>query len=182
MAPHGELMAKLRDHKPRGLEGWEYRNDNALYGSPISLVEDTWTKVTCNGGSSSSKTTFCPAGVTRMWDTGASRLKLDQLPFSCNITMRVKIKATPVANNAVLGLRLYYTALEADNTTTDYVFSQEAPNHILHDGAGILYNKTFTFPLYVGDASTQRGYGEIQVNCTNAASVTDCSVLIIVAG
>ena len=119
-------MAKLRDHKPRGLEGWEYRNDNALYGSPITIVEDTWTKVTCNGGSSSSKTAFNPAGVTRLWDTGASRLKLDQLPLSCNISMRVKIKATPVANNAVLGLRLYYTALEADNTTTDYVFSQEA--------------------------------------------------------
>lgn len=182
MAPHGELMAKLRDHKPRGLEGWEYRNDNALVSSPITLVEDTWTKITCNGGSSSSKTSFNPAGVTRLWDTSTSRLRLDQLPTSCNIMLRVKIKATPVANNAVLGLRLNYTALESDESTVDYTFQQEAPNHILHDGAGILYNKTFAFPLYVGDASSQRGYGEIEVNCTNAASITDSSILIIVAG
>tara|TARA_B100000809_G_scaffold147888_1_gene145375 strand:- start:2444 stop:2971 length:528 start_codon:yes stop_codon:yes gene_type:complete len=175
-------MAKLRDFKPKGLEGWEYRNDNALVGSPITVVADTWTKVTCNGGSSSSKTAFNPAGVTRVWDTGASRLRLDQIPTSCNINMRIKIKATPVSNNAVLGVRLYYTALEVDNSTIDYAFSQEAANHILHDGAGVLYNKTFAFPLYVGDASTQRGYGEIQVNCSSAASITDCSVLIIIAG
>lgn len=175
-------MAKLRDHKPRGLDGWEYRNDNALYSAPIAIVADTWTKVTCNGGSSSSKTAFNPAGVTRVWDTGTGRLRLDQLPLSCNINMRIKIKATPVSNNSVIGIRLQYTALEADLSTVDYTFTQEAANHILHDGAGVLYNKTFSFPLYVGDISTQRGYGEIEVNCSSAASITDCSVLVIIAG
>ena len=178
----GELMAKLRDYKPKGLEGWEYRNDSGLYSSPITIVENTWTKVTCDGASSSSKTQFNPAGVTRVWDTGASRLKFDQVPIQCNIALRVKVKVTPVANNAVLGVRVNFTALLADLSTIDYTFQQEAQDHILHDGAGILYNKTFVFPLYVGDASAQRGYGELEVKCTNAASITDCSILIVMAG
>ena len=58
-----------------------------------------------------------------------------------------------------------------------YNFQQTVAAQELADGAGVEQERTFNFPVYVGDSSSQRGYGHFEVFSTADLVVNDSSVL-----
>jgi hypothetical protein len=58
-----------------------------------------------------------------------------------------------------------------------YNFQQTVAAQELVDGGGVEQERTFIFPLYVGDASSQRGWGCFEINPTGDMVVTDASIL-----
>jgi len=58
-----------------------------------------------------------------------------------------------------------------------YNFQQTVAAQELGDGAGVEQERTFVFPVYVGDAHSQRGWGHFEVNSTADMIVNDSSVL-----
>ena len=58
-----------------------------------------------------------------------------------------------------------------------YNFKQIVAAQELADGAGEEQERTFVFPIYVGDASSQRGFGEFEILGTADMVVNDTSIL-----
>ena len=58
-----------------------------------------------------------------------------------------------------------------------YNFQQTVAAQELADGAGVEQERTFVFPVYVGDSSSQRGFGHFEVHTTSDMIVNDSSVL-----
>ena len=58
-----------------------------------------------------------------------------------------------------------------------YNFQQTVAAQELGDGAGVEQERTFVFPVYVGDAHSQRGWGCFEVNSTADMIVNDSSIL-----
>ena len=58
-----------------------------------------------------------------------------------------------------------------------YNFQQTVAAQELGDGAGVETERTFVFPVYVGDAHSQRGWGHFEVTATADMIVNDSSVL-----
>jgi len=56
-------------------------------------------------------------------------------------------------------------------------FQQTVAAQELGDGAGVEQERTFVFPVYVGDASSQRGFGYFEINSTSDLVVNDSSIL-----
>ena len=58
-----------------------------------------------------------------------------------------------------------------------YNFQQTVSAQELSDGAGEEQERTFVFPIYVGDSNSQRGYGEFEIFVSSEVVVNDTSVL-----
>ena len=58
-----------------------------------------------------------------------------------------------------------------------YNFQQTVAAQELADGGGVEQERTFIFPVYVGDSSSQRGYGHFEVFSTADLVINDSSVL-----
>ena len=155
-------------------DGFEYVSDKNLESNPITLVADTWTKVTNDGASSSTKRNSLPEGVTRIYDVDTDRIKLDQLPTTGWLIFRFGVKVNPNVDNVTLKARIAYTLPDG------FKFYLQAPGALLNDGAGIEYEEQFTLTFYVGDQDTKDGYGELEVRADGTGSITDCAFMTIV--
>ena len=156
-------------------DGFEYVSDKNLENNPIALAADTWTKVTNDGTSGSTKRQHLPEGVTRIYDVTTQRIKLDQLPTDGWLIFRFGVKVIPNVDNVTLKARIAYTV---DNG--GYQFYLVAPGALLNDGAGIEYEEQFTLTFYVGDQESKDGYGELEVRADGTCSITDCAFMTIV--
>ena len=47
------------------------------------------------------------------------------------------------------------------------------------DGAGVEHERTFIFPIYVGNSSAQRGWGQFELNCSCDFTLYDTSVVAV---
>ena len=155
-------------------DGFEYVSDKNLENNPIALAADTWTKVTNDGTSGSTKRQHLPPGVTRIYDTATDRIKLDQLPTNGWLIFRFGVKVEPNVDNVTLKARIAYTLPDG------FKFYLVAPGALLNDGAGIEYEEQFTLTFYVGDQDSKDGYGELEVRADGACSITDCAFMTIV--
>ena len=155
-------------------DGFEYVSDKNLESNPIALAADTWTKVTNDGTSGSTKRQHLPPGVTRIYDTATDRIKLDQLPTNGWLIFRFGVKVEPNVDNVTLKARIAYTLPDG------FKFYLQAPGALLNDGAGIEYEEQFTLTFYVGDQDSKDGYGELEVRADGACSITDCAFMTIV--
>ena len=155
-------------------DGFEYVSDKNLENNPISLPADTWTKVTNDGTSGSTKRQHLPEGVERIYDVDTDRIKLDQLPTNGWLIFRFGVKVIPNVDNVTLKARIAYTLPDG------YQFYLVAPGALLNDGAGIEYEEQFTLTFYVGDQDSKDGYGELEVRADGTCSITDCAFMTIV--
>ena len=155
-------------------DGFEYVSDKNLESNPIALAADTWTKVTNDGTSSSTKRNCLPEGVTRIYDVTTDRIKLDQLPTTGWLIFRFGVKVLPNVDNVTLKARIAYTLPDG------FKFYLVAPGALLNDGAGIEYEEQFTLTFYVGDQESKDGYGELEVRADGTCSITDCAFMTIV--
>ena len=155
-------------------DGFEYVSDKNLENNPISLVADTWTKVTNDGTSGSTKRQHLPEGVTCIYDTDLQRIRLKELPLNGWLIFRFGVKVIPNVDNMTLKARIKYTLPDG------FQFYLQAPGALLNDGAGIEYEEQFTLTFYVGDEDSKNGYGELEVRADGTGSITDCAFMTIV--
>lgn len=155
-------------------DGFEYVSDKNLESNPITLVADTWTKVTNDGTSGSTKRQHLPEGVTCIYDTDLQRIRLKELPINGWLIFRFGVKVIPNVDNMTLKARIKYTLPDG------FQFYLQAPGALLNDGAGIEYEEQFTLTFYVGDEDSKNGYGELEVRADGTGSITDCAFMTIV--
>ena len=123
------------------------------------------------------------------------RLKVDMVPDTNNALVQARIKFVAIRDgndNPLLESSLLYPTdpevkdrilLEDDSGYIAgdffqaYNFKQIVAAQELADGAGEEQERTFVFPIYVGDASSQRGFGEFEILGTADMVVNDTSIL-----
>ena len=157
-------------------DGWEYVSDKALEVTPIALVADTWTQITNDGSSSSTKRQWLPkdSGISRIYDISDNKIKLTQVPQDGHVIFRLGVKYIPNVNNTTVKTRIAWT------TKSGFTFYLESADALLNDGAGIEYEKQFVLPFYVGDENSQQGSGIIETRADATASVVDTAFFTIV--
>jgi hypothetical protein len=69
------------------------------------------------------------------------------------------------------------TGYIAGDIFQSYTFQQTVAGQELADGAGTEHERTYVFPIYVGDSAAQRGFGEFEVYTTAEMVVNDTSIL-----
>ena len=170
------------------------------------IEEDTWTKMVCVRGSTVDEK---PSTIfsSRIWNDTTNRFSLAEVPTDGVVSFRVNVKVSPETNNALLQGRINFVAVDVagqilnedgddivlesgtpDTSAGDkiigdffqaYSFYQVVAAQELADGAGEEHARTFIFPVYVGDASAQRGYGEFELNVTCDFTLQDSSILAV---
>jgi len=157
-------------------DGWEYVSDKALETTPINLAADTWTQLTNDGTSGSSKRQWLPrdSGVDCVYDAATNKILLKQLPLDGHLIFRLGVKFIPNVNNTTVKTRIAWTTLSG------FTFYLESADALLNDGAGVEYEKQFVLPFYVGDEDSQKGSGIVQVRADATCSVTDCAFFTII--
>ena len=123
------------------------------------------------------------------------RLKVDMVPDTNNALVQARINFVAIrdgTDNPLLESSLLYptdpevkdrilleddTGYIAGDYFQAYNFKQVVAAQELADGAGVEQERTFVFPIYVGDASSQRGFGEFEILGTADMVVNDTSIL-----
>ena len=152
--------------------------DGAVYG--LEIEENTWTVMPCTGAvgaTPGSEDNNLPSNFeSRIWDRSSNRFSFAELPIDAVILFRVQTWLYPETNNALITGRIRFVAvrdgtdhvlnedgdrivLEDDtgNITGDffqaYSFFQTVSAQEMADGAGVEHERTFIFPIYVGNSS-----------------------------
>ena len=122
------------------------------------------------------------------------RLKVDMVPDTNNALVQARINFVAIrdgTDNPLLETSTAYPDPEVDDRIlleddTGYIagdffqaynFTQVVAAQELADGAGVEQERTFVFPIYVGDANSQRGFGEFEILGTADMVVNDTSIL-----
>lgn len=188
--------------------GYEYTGDKILYlieneaGSVngLEIEENEWTQMPATRGSSDD---FLPSSFSnRIWDDSINKFSFAEVPVDGVILFRIQIWVYPETNNALIKSRIRFVAvgdgtdhilnedgdrivLEDDtgNITGDYIqaytFFQTVAAQEMADGAGVEHERTFIFPIYVGNSSAQRGWGQFELNCSCDFTLYDTSVVAV---
>ena len=188
--------------------GYEYTGDKILYlieneaGSVngLEIEENEWTQMPATRGSSDD---FLPSSFSnRIWDDSINKFSFAEVPVDGVILFRIQIWVYPETNNALIKSRIRFVAvndgtdhilnedgdrivLEDDtgNITGDYIqaytFFQTVAAQEMADGAGVEHERTFIFPIYVGNTSAQRGWGQFELNCSCDFTLYDTSVVAV---
>ena len=172
----------------------------------LEVEENTWTVMPCTGAvgaTPGSEDNYLPSNfVNRIWNRSSNRFSFAELATDAVILFRVQTWLYPETNNALLAARIRFVAvgdgedhvlnedgdrivLEDDtgNITGDffqsYSFFQTVSAQEMADGAGVEHERTFIFPIYVGNAHAQRGYGQFELNCSCDFTLNDSSVVAV---
>ena len=144
---------------------------------------------------------------SRIWNSTVSRFFFDELDQKTVLIFRLKIDMIPETNNTLVSARINFRAMAdgtddplLETSTTEplqvdrivleddtgyiagdifqsYTFQQTVAGQELADGAGTEHERTYVFPIYVGDSAAQRGFGEFEVYTTAEMVVNDTSIL-----
>jgi hypothetical protein len=188
--------------------GYEYTGDSALQliendstlGNGLVIGEAEWTKITCTRGTVNDN---LPTSFTkRIWDDTVNRFQFSELPIDAAVIFRLKIRVYPETNNALVSARINFYGVNdgtenilnedgdrivledgTGNITGDYFilynFQQTVSNQELADGAGTLHERTYLFPIYVGNSPGQRGFGEFELYSSCETVLYDTAILAI---
>jgi hypothetical protein len=144
---------------------------------------------------------------SRIWNKTLARFYFDELDTKTVVIFRLKVDMIPETNNSLVQARINFYAMRSgtdspllETSTTEplqvdkilledssgyitgdffqaYNFQQTVAAQELADGAGVEQERTFVFPIYVGDTSAQRGFGEFEIYTTAEMVVNDTSIL-----
>ena len=144
---------------------------------------------------------------SRIWNSTVARFFFDELDQKTVLIFRLKIDMIPETNNTLVSARINFRAMAdgtddplLETSTTEplqvdrilledssgyiagdvfqsYSFQQTVAGQELADGAGTEHERTYVFPIYVGDSAAQRGFGEFEVYTTAEMVVNDTSIL-----
>ena len=172
----------------------------------LEIEENTWTIMPCTGAvgaTPGSEDNNLPANFSnRIWDRITNRFSFAELPLDAVVLFRVQVWVYPETNNALLKGRINFVAVgdgtdhvlnedgdrivledDSGNITGDFFqsfsFFQTVAAQEMADGAGVEHERTFIFPIYVGNASSQRGFGQFELNATCDFTLNDSSVVAV---
>jgi len=178
--------------------------DGAVYG--LEIEEDTWTVMSCTGAvgpTPGSEDNMLPSSFSsRIWDRSSNRFSFAEVPVDGVILFRVQAWIYPETNNALITGRIRFVAIrdgtehvlnedgdrivledDSGNITGDYFqaysFFQTVSAQEMADGAGVEHERTFIFPIYVGNSHAQRGFGQFELNCSCDFTLNDSSVVAV---
>ena len=178
--------------------------DGAVYG--LEIEENTWTVMPCTGAvgaTPGSEDNNLPSNFeNRIWDRSTNRFSFAELPIDAVILFRVQTWVYPETNNALITGRIRFVAIrdgtehvlnedgdrivledDSGNITGDffqaYSFFQTVSAQEMADGAGEEHERTFIFPIYVGNSHAQRGFGQFELNCSCDFTLNDSSVVAV---
>jgi len=186
--------------------GYEYTGDASLAlivndagaVNGLEIEENTWTVMPCVRGNADNQlpSTF----TSRIWDDSTNRFSFAEIPIDGVVLFRVNVDVYPETNNALLTGRIRFVAV---NDGTEHVLNEDGDRIVLEDdsgnitgdffqsysffqtvaaqemanGAGALHERTFIFPVYVGNTNAQRGFGQFELNCSCDFTLNDSSVV-----
>ena len=172
----------------------------------LEIEEDTWTVMPCTGAvgaTPGSEDNNLPTSFSnRIWDRSSNRFSFAEIPTDGVVLFRVNVDVYPETNNALLTGRIRFVAV---NDGTEHVLNEDGDRIVLEDdsgnitgdffqsysffqtvaaqemanGAGALHERTFIFPVYVGNTNAQRGFGQFELNCSCDFTLNDSSVLAV---
>tara|TARA_Y100000310_G_scaffold340195_1_gene435159 strand:- start:675 stop:1907 length:1233 start_codon:yes stop_codon:yes gene_type:complete len=172
----------------------------------LEIEEDTWTKMPCTGAVGATpgeEDNKLPSSFTnRIWDRSTNRFSFAEIPVDGVVLFRINVDVFPETNNALIKSRIRFVAVNdgtehvlnedgdrivledgTGNITGDYFqaysFFQTVAAQEMNDGAGVETERTFIFPIYVGNSSAQRGWGQFELNCSCDFTLDDSSVLAV---
>ena len=178
--------------------------DGAVYG--LEIEEDTWTVMPCTGAvgpTPGSEDNMLPSSFSsRIWDRSSNRFSFAEVPVDGVILFRVQAWVYPETNNALITGRIRFVAIrdgtehvlnedgdrivledDSGNITGDffqaYSFFQTVSAQEMAGGAGEEHERTFIFPIYVGNSHAQRGFGQFELNCSCDFTLNDSSVVAV---
>ena len=176
----------------------------AVYG--LEIEEDTWTIMPCTGAvgpTPGSEDNNLPTSFSnRIWDRSSNRFSFAEIPTDGVVLFRLQTWLYPETNNALIKARINFVAIrdgtehvlnedgdrivledDSGNITGDYFqaynFYQTVSGQEMNDGAGVEHERTFIFPIYVGNAHAQRGFGQFELNCSCDFTLNDSSVVAV---
>ena len=99
-------------------------------------------------------------------------------------TLSNKTLSSPIISGSATGnITGNVTGNVTGNITGDYFqaynFQQTVSGQEMNDGAGEEHERTFIFPIYVGNSSAQRGFGEFELNGSCDFTLYDSSVVAV---
>jgi len=188
--------------------GYEYTGDKTLYlieneegaVNGLEIEENTWTAMPCVRGSSDDN---LPSSFSnRIWNDSINRFSFAEIPTDGVVLFRVQTWLYPETNNALITCRIRFVAVndglenvlnedgdrivledDSGNITGDYFeaysFFQTVSAQEMNDGAGVEHERTFIFPVYVGNANAQRGWGQFELNSSCDFTLYDTSVVAV---
>jgi hypothetical protein len=173
----------------------------------LEIEEDTWTIMPCTGAvgaTPGSEDNMLPSTIfsSRIWDRSSNRFSFAEVPTDGVVLFRIQAWVYPETNNALLECRINFRAVgdgtdhvlnedgdrivledDSGNITGDYFqayqFYQTVAGQEMNDGAGVEHERTFIFPIYVGNSSAQRGFGEFELNGSCDFTLYDSSVVAV---
>jgi hypothetical protein len=186
--------------------GYEYTGDASLAlivnevgaVNGLEIEENTWTVIPCVRGNADNQ---LPSSFSsRIWDDSTNRFSFAEVPTDGVVLFRVNVDVYPETNNALLTGRIRFVAVndglenvlnedgdrivledDSGNITGDYFesysFFQTVAAQEMAGGAGVVHERTFIFPVYVGNANAQRGWGQFELNASCDFTLYDSSIL-----
>lgn len=154
------------------LQGYAVYNDSATETTKIVALADTWTKLTCDGLKGGTNVDHLPDNVTRLWDTTNNKVVLNELDNANYVIVRLQLKVVPAVNESVISLRVNWT------TQSNFQFDLVKRVGQLNEGAGIEYEISDQFVVYIGDDDSRAGSGDIEIKCEGEVSVEVDTVFI----
>ena len=152
--------------------GFASYTDTNTETTKIILTSQVWTSVTNDGLKGGTNIEHLPTTATRFWDVVANEIKIDELDNSNYIIVRLQFKITPLVNDAVVSVRVFWT------TQSGYEFQLTRRSGNLNEGAGIEYELSEQIIVYKGDDDSRLGAGKIQIKCDSTADVEIDTVFI----
>ena len=131
---------------------------------PFQALANVWTTVGNNGLGAQTNKAYTVDGVLETMDA-AGRLDFQYLSIGDGLIVRTDLVVASTVNGAHFDIRW--------NLGTASPYSLENSVGVVHRGAGVAHEFVFLSYLYVGDANTADGFGELQVKCTDAATITN---------
>ena len=188
--------------------GYEYTGDKTLYlieneegaVNGLEIEENTWTVMPCVRGSYDDN---LPSSFSnRIWNDSINRFSFAEIPTDGVVLFRVQTWLYPETNNALITCRIRFVAVndglenvlnedgdrivledDSGNITGDYFeaysFFQTVSAQEMNNGAGVEHERTFIFPVYVGNAKAQRGWGQFELNSSCDFTLYDTSVVAV---
>lgn len=154
-----------------GHQGFADYNDAATALAPISVVADTWTRLTNDKQGAYTNIAYMPSGVDRFFNEDG--IDVSDLSLGDSIVIRYDFTVTPAINGAFLEFRLLLGAGAGE-------YPLQRPVGTLSNGAGYAYPVTGEILVYMGDLNTRDNPIYLEVKCSESATIVNAGLAIVI--
>jgi hypothetical protein len=161
----GKLVLRIPELDAMGVStGFFDYNDSATAITPISVLANTWTKLTNNGLGAFTNKTYKPTGVAEVWNTTTNRFEWGELLLGDAVDIRADIEVITSVPNQTVSLAIF------NATGTGGEYEIDLMPETTYKTTGI--QKIITYMgIYMGDNNTLNNPSEIRIRSDAACSV-----------